>query len=131
MPPVITALYGSLNAIFNIFLAMRVTLARRTHHVSLGHGDAPEMLVAVRAHSNNAEYVPLAIVLLLLAELCGGSPMVIHIAGGGLFLGRIAHWIGMPRKAPNVFRASGITLTWLAILGLAGYAIYLRSTIGH
>lgn len=131
MPPVITALYGALNAIFNIFLALRVSQLRGKHRVSIGAGEAPEMLVAIRAHGNNAEFVPLAIVMLLLAELCGGSTMILHIAGGGLLFARVAHWIGLPRKAPNAFRAVGVGLTWLAILGMAGYVLYLRSTIGQ
>lgn len=130
IPPVITALYGALNAMFNVFLAGQVVRMRGKHQVSLGHGEHPEMLVAIRAHSNNAEYVPLSIVLLLVAEICGGSPLVLHIIGGGLLLARVAHWIGLPRKAPNAFRASGIVLTWLAILGTSGYLLYLRSTIG-
>jgi uncharacterized membrane protein YecN with MAPEG domain len=131
MPPVITALYGALNALFNIFLANEVSRMRKKHGVSIGQGDHPEMLVAIRVHSNNAEFVPLAIVLLLVAELCGGSKMLLHIAGGGLLLARVAHWIGMPRKAPNVFRFSGVALTWLAIAGTAGYLLYLRTTIGQ
>lgn len=131
MPPVITALYGALNALFNIFLANEVSRMRKKHGVSLGQGEHPEMLVAIRAHSNNAEFVPLAIVLLLVAELCGGSPMVLHIVGGGLLLARVAHWIGLPRKSPNVFRFSGVAMTWVAIAGMSGYLIYLRSTIGH
>ena len=131
MPPVITALYGALNALFNIFLANEVSRMRKKHGVSIGQGEQPEMLVAIRVHSNNAEFVPLAIVLLLVAELCGGSKMLLHIAGGGLLIARVAHWIGMPRKAPNVFRFSGVGLTWLAIAGTAGYLLYLRTTIGQ
>ena len=130
MPPVITALYGALNALFNIFLANQVSRMRKKHGVSIGQGEHPEMLVAIRVHSNNAEFVPLAIVLLLVAELCGGSKMLLHIAGGGLLLARVAHYIGMPRKAPNLFRFAGVGLTWLAIVGTAGYLLYLRTTIG-
>lgn len=131
MPPVITALYGALNALFNIFLANQVSRMRKKHGVSIGQGEHPEMLVAIRVHSNNAEFVPLAIVLLLVAELCGGSKMLLHIAGGGLLLARVAHYIGMPRKAPNLFRFAGVGLTWLAIVGTAGYLLYLRTTIGQ
>ena len=130
MPPVITALYGALNALFNIFLANQVSRMRKKHGVSIGQGEHPEMLVAIRVHSNNAEFVPLAIVLILVAELCGGSKMLLHIAGGGLLLARVAHYIGMPRKAPNLFRFAGVGLTWLAIVGTAGYLLYLRTTIG-
>ena len=126
MPPVITALYGALNALFNIFLASRVSAARGAHKVGIGEGEHPELLVAIRAHGNNAEYVPLALIVLLLAELCGGNHAVLHVYGGGLFLARIAHWIGLPRKSPNAFRMFGVGVTWLAIVAGSVYVLYLR-----
>lgn len=127
--PTITALYGALNAIFNIYLAFNVSQARGKHKVSIGHGDSPELLLAARIHSNNAEFVPLAIVMLLITELLGGSSAILHACGGLLLLARVAHMIGMPRKAPNVFRAVGIALTWGLIVGLSGWALYLRTTM--
>ncbi len=127
--PTITALYAALNAILNIFLASNVSTARRKHKVSIGHGDSPELLLAARIHSNNAEFVPLAIVMLLIAELLGGASVIIHACGGLLLLARVAHAIGMPRKAPNVFRIIGIALTWGLIVGLSGWVLYLRTTL--
>lgn len=129
MPPVITALYGALNAIFNIFLANNVSTARRTKKVSLGEGSDPAMLVAIRAHANNAEFVPLAIVIMLLLEMCGADRALLHIYGGMLLAARVAHWVGMPRKAPNPFRFSGIALTWTLIVAGAVYLLYLRFRI--
>jgi uncharacterized protein len=126
MPPVITALYGALNAILNVVLAERVSRMRGRHKTSLGTGDAPELLVAIRAHANNAEFVPFAILMILLAELCGGDPVVLHVMGGGLLVGRVLHPVGLGRKSPNVFRATGVGLTWLAIVAGAGYVLYLR-----
>jgi len=126
MPPVITALYGALNALFNIFLAARVSAARGAHKVNLGTGDHPEMLVAIRAHGNNAEFVPLALIVMLLAELCGGHPAVLHVYGGLLLLARVAHWIGLPRPSPNAFRYFGVAMTWLAIVAGSLYTLYLR-----
>lgn len=126
MPPVITALYGALNAIFNIFLANEVSRLRRHHKVGLGTGEDPAMLVAIRAHGNNAEFVPLALVMLLLAELCGGNRIALHAIGGSLLLARLAHWAGLPRKAPNPLRFSGTAITWGGILASAGYVLYLR-----
>ena len=130
-PPVITALYGALNGILNIILAARVSRARGEHGVSLGEGktDQKALLVAIRAHGNNAEFVPLAIVMLLLAELCGGHPVVLHVMGGLLLLGRIAHPIGLPRRAPNPFRFGGTALTWGVVMAAAGYTLYLRFQI--
>lgn len=126
MPPVITALYGALNAIFNIFLANNVSNMRRKHKVGLGQGEHPEMLVAIRAHANNAEFVPLAIVMMLLAEMCGAKSWVLHAFGGALLLARVAHWFGLPRKPHNPFRFAGTAITWVGILGIAGYVLYLR-----
>ena len=52
--PTVTALYGSLNAIVNIGLAMRVSTLRRRDKVSLGTGESKDLLVAVRTHGNSA-----------------------------------------------------------------------------
>lgn len=127
--PTITALYGALNAILNIYLASAVSTARGKHKVSIGLGDSPELLLASRIHSNNAEFVPLAIVMLLIAELLGGHSVVIHACGGALLLARVFHVIGMPRKAPNFFRFVGVALTWGLIVGLSGWVLYLRTTV--
>ncbi len=126
MAPVVTALYGALNALFNIFLANNVSSLRRKHKVGLGQGEAPEMLVAIRAHANNAEFVPLAIVMMLLAEMCGAKSWTLHLYGGLLLAARVAHWIGLPRKAPNPFRFGGTAITWTGIVVMSAYVLYLR-----
>ncbi len=127
--PTITALYAALNAILNIYLANQVSTARGKHKVSIGHGESPELLLAARIHSNNAEFVPLALVMLLIAELLGGASVIIHVCGGLLLLARVAHAVGMPRKAPNFFRFTGVVLTWALIVGLSGWVLYLRTTV--
>jgi uncharacterized protein len=129
MPPYVTALYAALNAFINIALAFRITRLRGKYNVSIGQGEAPQLLVAIRQHANNAEYLPLAIVLLLLCELCGGASVALHIFGGGLLLARVFHAVGLPMKAPNAFRWLGTALTFAGILGSAGYMLYLRFSV--
>lgn len=124
--PTVTALYGSLNAILNIALAAMVVRQRGKSGVSIGEGSSKELALAIRIHSNNAEFVPLALLMMLLAELCGGSSLWLHVGGGVLFVSRILHVIGMPRKAPNPFRAGGVTGTWLLIVALALWTLWLR-----
>jgi hypothetical protein len=129
--PTVTALYGSINAILNIALAERVSRQRRRSGVSIGEGSpdrdgAKELAVAIRVHANNAEFVPLCILMMLLAEFCGGSPFVLHIAGGTLLVSRVLHVIGMPRPAPNFFRAAGVGGTWILICALAAWTLVLR-----
>lgn len=123
----ITALYGSLNAVFNIVLGIAVSQGRVAHKVSLGTGDNAALLLRNRIHANNAEYVPLGVVVLLIAELSGGTSMVLHCLGGALLVGRVFHAYGMTLpRTPNFFRGTGIALTWLMILGAAIYALVLR-----
>ncbi len=127
--PTITALYGALNAILNIALANRVSTMRRKHGIGHSGSDAPEFLIASRTHGNNAEFVPLAIVMMLLAELLGGDSVILHIYGGLLLFARVMHAIGMPRKAPNVFRFIGVALTWGLIVAVSGWILYLRTAV--
>lgn len=128
MPPVITALYAALNAILNVALAYRVTRLRHSAGTSHGTGDDPKspLQLGIRAHGNNAEYVPLAIVMLLVTELCGGEAMWLHILGGTLLLARILHPIGLPLKSPNPARWLGVALTLTTIVATSAYALYLR-----
>jgi uncharacterized membrane protein YecN with MAPEG domain len=129
MPPYVTALYAALNAFINIALAFRITRLRGKYSVSIGMGEAPQLLVAIRQHANNAEYLPLAIVMMLLCELCGGASSALHIIGGGLLIARVFHAVGLPMKAPNVFRWLGTALTFAGIVGSAGYVLYLRFSV--
>ena len=125
--PTITALYGALNAILNIYLANNVSTMRRKHGIGHGGSDSADFLIASRTHANNAEFVPLAIVMMLIAEMLGGQSVVLHVYGGLLLLSRVFHMIGMPRKAPNFFRFTGVALTWGLIAGVSGWVLYLRT----
>jgi uncharacterized membrane protein YecN with MAPEG domain len=124
----VVALYGALNAIFNVLLAVRVSGGRMKEKVSIGPsmGASKALDVMIRTHGNNAEFVPLALLLLLIAELMGGSSTALHALGGTLFVARISHAIGMPRRAPNVFRATGATLTSLLIVGVSVWLLVMR-----
>ncbi|MFO0741328.1 MAG: MAPEG family protein [Labilithrix sp.] len=64
--------------------------------------------------------------MMLLAELCGGSPLVLHLAGGIFLVARASHAIGMPRPTANFFRAAGVTGTWVLICFLAAWTLWLR-----
>lgn len=131
MAPVVTALYAALNALLNLALAYRVTRLRHAHSTSHGGSDDPKspLALGIRAHGNNAEYVPLAIVMLLVTEMCGGKAMWLHVLGGTLLLARVLHAIGLPLKSPNPARVLGVTLTFAMIAAASGYALYLRFQI--
>lgn len=122
MPLRVTALYAALLAALFLLLSVRVIGARQRHRVALG---APHRAIerAVRAHGNFAEYVPLALVLLGLAEGLGLAPLALHLLGLALLAGRATHAWGISRE-PEVlrFRVVGMGLTF-AVLGLAAAAL--------
>jgi uncharacterized protein len=127
--PTITALYGALNALLNIFLANQVSTVRRKEGIGMGLGESKALLVASRTHGNNAEFVPLAILMMLIAELMGGASLYLHVYGGALLLARVLHVFGMARKSPNPFRFMGVVITWTAIVAVSGWVLYLRTTV--
>jgi uncharacterized membrane protein YecN with MAPEG domain len=124
----VVALYGSLNALFNIYLASRVSDSRRKNKVSIGHKDNKEVELAARIHGNNAEFTPLALVMLLIAELQGGASLWLHVLGGSFFVGRVLHAYGMPKPAPNFGRFTGTATTWICIVATSIWILVMRFT---
>ncbi|NUO50149.1 MAG: MAPEG family protein [Polyangiaceae bacterium] len=122
----VVALYGSLNALFNLYLANNVSNARKKHKVSIGHKENKDVELAARIHGNNAEFVPLALLMLLIAELQGLSAMWLHVLGGALFVGRVLHAYGMPKPAPNFGRFTGVATTWICIAATSVWILVMR-----
>jgi uncharacterized protein len=120
MPVTITAFYAGILAFVIVALGMNVTLHRLKRRVMLGDGDDPLLRRVIRMHGNSIENVPIAIVLMGLYELDGGRRLALHIAGIALIVGRMLYvgrlWVN---ENPSPIRATGVTLTWLAIAGLA------------
>jgi uncharacterized membrane protein YecN with MAPEG domain len=115
--------YAALNALIMLVLSMRVVRARFKTNTAYGDGAKPEMAAPLRAHANNAEYVPVALILLwALASPLGRSIWLIHGMGVTLTIGRILHAIGLSRSiGPSTFRLTGMVLTWIAlVVGIAG-----------
>lgn len=116
----LTAAYAAVLALIVVVLGINVTVHRVKLGVSLGDGGQAQMLRMIRIHGNAAEYVPLALVLMLIYELNGGLPIVLHAAGIALIAGRLLQSWGMwAVDAPNLGRGSGQSLTWAAIAALA------------
>lgn len=120
-----TTLYGSLLAMLTIAMAMNVSRHRGRADKLYGHGDDQPLHRAIRAHGNNAEYVPLGVLMLALAELAGAGSMVMHAIGGTLLVGRAMSTHGILTMTRPT-RAGGIVLTWVCMLAAAGYALALR-----
>ena len=112
----ITLIYGGLLGLLFLLLSFWVVKRRAQFKVMIGEGEAPEMLSAIRAHGNFAEYVPLTLLLMALCELAGVGALWLHLGGGLLLLGRILHAIGIQiPRAPNKPRLFGPLFFWLSL----------------
>lgn len=112
----ITAVYASLLALLFMVLSVRVIGRRRVVRIGLGEGGDATLLRRVRVHANFAEYVPLCLILIGLAESLRTPALLLHGLGSLLLAARLSHAYGVSRQ-PETFawRVAGVmgTLTVL------------------
>ena len=98
-------------------LGARIRRARERrvpYLVVMGDADIPELAQAVRTFGNATEYVPAGLIAIVVLALVGAPPMVVHVTGLTLLVGRVAHAIGLSPshciKVTTRFEASSIRL---------------------
>jgi uncharacterized membrane protein YecN with MAPEG domain len=121
MPYPVTMLYAALLGILLIMLSWGVSKLRLRERVSL------DLESAIRAHGNFIEYVPFALILLMLAESTATPSWLLHTLGGSLLAGRLLHAYGIRQPgSANNYRKYGTALTWLMILVTSCYVFGVR-----
>jgi uncharacterized protein len=124
----VSGLYAGLLALLLVWLSFNVIKHRRAKKVRLGDGNDPNLIAAIRAQGNAAEYIPITLVLLVLLELAKAPSLILHVAGILMLAGRVMHAKGL--LTDNLqYRVWGMQCTFLVIISLAVadvlYAIYL------
>jgi uncharacterized protein len=118
----ITALYAGLLVPIFIILSVRVIRVRRGEKISVGDGGDATLLRRMRVHANFAEYVPLALLLIGLAESLKTDVRLLHMLGLALVAARILHAVSMSgAKDVLPMRVAGVATTF-TILILAAIA---------
>jgi uncharacterized protein len=121
----ITALYASLLVPLFIVLSLRVIRTRRGRKVAIGDGQDAHMLRAMRVHANFAEYVPMSLILMGLAESTGAPAWLLHASGVALIIGRLSHAFGVSQHTENFrFRVTGMALTFTVLGVLAAACLW-------
>ena len=127
--PVVTGFYGALLALLGVFLAIYVSNHRRRTHTGLGDGGDAGLQRAVRMFGNFAEYAPLALILIGLLEMNGGSRTMLHVYGAAIVVGRLAHAWGLSTSAgESIGRLAGMLLTFLPLIGLSVQLLMLTAS---
>ena len=118
--PILTAAYASILALFFVGLSIRVIQLRYQFRVSLGDGGEDRLERAIRGQGNCAEYVPIAVALMLCLELLQGPGWLIHATGAALVTGRLAHGVCFACfESGMVLRRVGMVLTFATIITAA------------
>lgn len=122
----ISMMTAALLALWFIWLALRVIRLRRQYKVSTGDGGHADLVQAMRAHGNFSEYVPISLILLMLAELDHGHPLILGGLAVLICLGRVFHSIAFLGSQHDFSRrVRGMQFTFFAMAGLAFYDIGL------
>ncbi|NDJ58021.1 hypothetical protein GWD52_13640 [Enterobacteriaceae bacterium 4M9] len=111
----VSALYAVLGALILIKLSYDVVRLRTLYRVSYGDGGFTELQSAIRAHGNAVEYIPIALLLLLLLEMDGAETWMVHLCGLMMILGRIMHFYGFHHRLVR-WRRTGMLATWCSLL---------------
>jgi uncharacterized membrane protein YecN with MAPEG domain len=117
----ITGLYVALGVLLVLILGIRVVLRRWTARIGIGDGGDKELHKRIRAHGNAIEYLPIGLLALLLLDLDGTSPVVLHVCGIALLVARVSHAIGLSRTggtSPERFFGIGLTLLVLLVMAV-------------
>ena len=127
---IVSPLYVGLCALIFVVLSARVIGGRGRRRVNLGHGGHADLETAIRVHGNFAEYVPFALLVIVLIEAAGFSRYWVHTLGIALIIGRLAHAYGLrATRQPSRARIVGVTLTFavLVIGGLLLIGCFVRN----
>jgi len=119
-----TPLYASLLALFFVWLSLYVIKLRRRFQVRLGDGENNELRAAISAQANAAQYIPFALLLMLMLELNQAHILLLHLLGLMLLSGRLIHARGI-LKDQIPLRVKGMQLTLFSLIGAAAANLLL------
>jgi uncharacterized membrane protein YecN with MAPEG domain len=118
----VTSIIAALAALLYIALAMRVIGVRRSDKVSLGDAANKTLETRIRQNGNFNEYVPLALILMAIAELQNAPRLLLIVLGLAILGGRLAHVYGLENMHNAVgrkLRTYGMLSTFLSLVILS------------
>ena len=122
LPVTLTIAAGA--AFVNIWLMVRCGQARTKESVSVGDGGTEVVIRRMRAHANFVESAPFVLILIAALELTVGTNNWLWSLGILYIVGRLAHGLGMDGGSLGKGRMVGTLITFVTLLGLAGWALW-------
>jgi uncharacterized membrane protein YecN with MAPEG domain len=123
--PSITAPYAAVLGLGYVYLSVRIGVLRWQLDSYYDESDVT-LRRLVRVHTNFAEYVPFALLLIAFAELFGTPAYLLHILGASLVLARVLHAVGVAREPEPIWlRVFGFTITQAVIAAASCASLYV------
>ena len=97
----ITAPTAAVLTLIYVPLMFAIIKLRTKAGIGLGEGGSPRILEAIRRQANFVENVPLALILMALAEAGGSNATVLKACAVVLVLARLIHPFGIRVDAPS------------------------------
>lgn len=115
----ITSLTALCAALLILVLTIKVVRLRRRDGVVLGDNDDRVLQKAIRGQANAVEQLPIALILMGLAEVQGGNPVLLTITAVVLLTGRVMHAVYFAIHGSHWrLRMYGMLLTFIAQIAL-------------
>lgn len=112
-----TTLSAIILGILLVVLSIRVILVRRATSASLGDGGDVTLGRRIRGQANLAEYAPIGLILILVAELQGIHPYLLEPVATIFVIGRLMHAIAFGFTDSWVIgRVGGTVLTFVGLV---------------
>ncbi len=125
----ITLIYAAILSLIFIVLSLRVIKGRFKTKTSLGDGGNADLTAKIRTHGNFAEYIPLALILLMGVEYLEYPSVVVHSFGILLIFGRLIHAYGLSKvNVPSAGRPAGM-ITTFSIIFISAILILTRTVL--
>ncbi|MBB6467027.1 hypothetical protein HNQ96_002903 [Aminobacter lissarensis] len=111
----ITSTTAALAAVVLVCLSIAVSLRRKKVGIKIGYSEDTALMRRIRAQGNFIEYVPLALILLALAEYRQAPAAMLWAIACLLIAGRSLHFVGImtgktPLSAPGMIGTYGALL---------------------
>ena len=115
----ITSLTALCAALLILVLTIKVVRLRRRDGVVLGDNDDRVLQKAIRGQANAVEQLPIALILMGLAEVQGSNPVLLTITAVVLLTGRVMHAVYFAIHGSHWrLRMYGMLLTFIAQIAL-------------
>jgi len=113
-----SAIYASLLAFLISWLSLNVIKARKRNKIRYGDEGNKELQIAIAAHTNAIEYIPIALLLLFALEYNEANIWIVHSLGVALIVGRLIHARALLSEDIKG-RVLGMKITIYTIISLA------------